>query len=152
MSLKNYKTYNLIVIDSNFILLPYQFRVDYLNEIYLNLEGKTRFFIFKQVLDELEAKKRRTHITGKFRRQFKSGMSYLEKNEKVYPLYFIDEIKKANETTDDFLLRRCIDFKTDYKRVYIATNDAELRKKASRAKINLIFLRQKKYLSIERSL
>lgn len=152
MSLKKYKTYNLIVIDSNFILLPYQFKVDYLNEIYLNLEGKTRFFIFKQVLDELESKKGRTPITGKFRRQFKSGMSYLEKNEKVYPLYFIDEIKKENETTDDFLLRRCIDFKTDYKHVYIATNDAQLRKKARKAKINLIFLRQKKYLSIERSL
>jgi rRNA-processing protein FCF1 len=70
----------------------------------------------------------------------------------VYPIYFIDEIKKENETTDDFLLRRCIDFKMDYKRVYIATNDAQLRKKASKAKINLIFLRQKKYLSIERSL
>jgi len=152
LSLKKYKTYNLIVIDSNFILLPYQFKVDYLNEIYLNLEGKTRFFIFKQVLDELESKKRRTPITGKFRRQFKSGMSYLKKNEKVYPIYFIDEIKKENETTDNFLLRRCIDFKTDYKRVYIATNDAQLRKKASKAKINLIFLRQKKYLSIERSL
>ena len=152
MSLKNYKTYNLIVIDSNFILLPYQFKIDYLNDIYLNLEGKTRFYIFKQVLDELEAKKRRTPITSKFRRQFKFGMSYLKKNEIVYPIYFIDEIKKENETTDDFLLRRCIDFKTDYKRVFIATNDAQLRKKASKAKINLIFLRQKKYLSIERSL
>lgn len=152
MSLKKYKTYNLIVIDSNFILLPYQFKIDYLNEIYLNLEGKTRFYIFKQVLDELEAKKRRTPITSKFRRQFKFGMSYLKKNEIVYPIYFIDEIKKENETTDDFLLRRCIDFKTDYKHVFIATNDAQLRKKASKAKINLIFLRQKKYLSIERSL
>ena len=152
MSLKKYKTYNLIVIDSNFILLPYQFKVDYLNEIYLNLEGKTRFYIFKQVLDELEAKKRRTPITSKFRRQFKFGMSYLKKNEIVYPIYFIDEIKKENETTDNFLLRRCIDFKADYKHVFIATNDAQLRKKASKAKINLIFLRQKKYLSIERSL
>ncbi len=152
MSLKKYKTYNLIVIDSNFILLPYQFKIDYLNDIYLNLEGKTRFYIFKQVLDELEAKKRRTPITSKFRRQFKFGMSYLKKNEIVYPIYFIDEIKKENETTDNFLLRRCIDFKTDYKRVFIATNDAQLRKKASKAKINLIFLRQKKYLSIERSL
>jgi rRNA-processing protein FCF1 len=152
LSLKKYKTYNLIVIDSNFILLPYQFKIDYLNEIYLNLEGKTRFYIFKQVLDELEAKKRRTPITSKFRRQFKFGMSYLKKNEIVYPIYFIDEIKKENETTDNFLLRRCIDFKTDYKRVYIATNDGQLRKKASKAKINLIFLRQKKYLFIERSL
>jgi len=142
---------NLIIIDSNFILLPYQFKIDYLNDIYLNLEGKTRFFIFKQVLDELEAKERRESIVSKFRRQFKAGMSYLKKNEKIYPIYFVDEVKAKNETTDDFLIRRCKDFKNEYKRVYLASNDYELRKRAKKANINQIFLRQKKYVAIERS-
>ncbi len=145
------KIHNLIIIDSNFILLPYQFKIDYLNEIYLNLEGKIKFFIFKQSLDELESKKRRQSITSKFRRLYNSGMSYLEKNEKIYPLYFIDEIKEEIETTDEFILRRCVDFKNDYKNVFLATNDSELRKKAKKKKINTIFLRQRKYLSIERS-
>lgn len=148
MSLKNH---NLVIIDSNFILLPYQFKIDYLNEIYLNLEGKTRFYIFKQILDELESKKRKTPIVSKFRRQYKSGMSYLEKNEKIFPIYFVDEIKKKNETTDDFIIRWCLKFKKEYKCVFLATNDAELRKKAKKAHINVIFLRQRKYLSIERS-
>ncbi|MFX1257155.1 MAG: PIN domain-containing protein [Promethearchaeota archaeon] len=147
----NYKTSNLIIIDSNFILLPYQFKIDYLNEIYLCLEGKTKFFIFKQILNELEAKKRREPKARKFRRQFKSGMSYLEKNEKIYPIYFIDEIKNKNETTDEFLLRWCIKFKKEYKCVLLATNDSELRKKAKNLHINVIFLRQKKFLTIKRN-
>ena len=145
------KIHNLIIIDSNFILLPYQFKIDYLSEIYLSLEGKIKFFIFKQSLDELESKDRRQSITSKFRRHYNSGMSYLEKNEKIYPLYFIDEIKEEIETTDEFILRRCVDFKNDYKNVFLATNDSELRKKAKKKKINTIFLRQRKYLSIERS-
>lgn len=145
------KKINIIIIDSNFILLPFQFKIDYLNDIYLILEGKTRFYVFKQILDELNAKIIRETKARKFNRQLKGGMNYLEKNEKVYPIYFIDEIKNDNETTDEFLLRWCIKFKKEYKNVYLATNDSELRKKAKISNVNVIFLRQMKYLSIERS-
>ena len=151
MSLKSFKDINVIVIDSNFILLPYQFKIDYLNDIYLNLEGKTRFFIFKQSLNEIEAKIRREPKTRKLKRQYKGGMSYLDKHEKIYPLYFIDEVKNEDETTDDFLLKWCLKFKKEYKKVFLATNDSELRKKAKNSNVNVIFLRQKKYLVIERS-
>jgi rRNA-processing protein FCF1 len=145
------KSTNVVVIDSNFILLPYQFKIDYLNDIYLSLEGKTRFYIFKQVFDELTAKELREPRAKKFRRHFKAGKSYLEKNEKIYPIYFIDEIKSKAETTDEFLLRWCIKFKKEYRHVYLATNDAKLRKTAKESKISVIFLRQKKFISIQRS-
>ena len=144
------KNISVIIIDSNFILLPFQFKIDYLNDIYLNLEGKIRFYIFKQVIDELKAKESREPKARKFRRMFKSGMSYLEKNEKIFPIYFLDEVKNSSETTDEFLLKWCIKFKKEYKHVYLATNDSELRKKAKNSNINVIFLRQKKYISIER--
>ncbi len=150
MSLKK-KDDNIVVFDSNFILLPYQFKIDYLNDIYLNLEGKTRFYIFKQSLDEIEAKIRREPKTRKLKRQYKGGMAYLDKNEKIYPLYFIKEIKENNETTDEFLLKWCRKFKKEYKKVYLATNDSELRKKAKNSNVNIIFLRQQKFLVIERS-
>jgi len=150
LSLKK-KDDNIVVFDSNFILLPYQFKIDYLNDIYLNLEGKTRFYIFKQSLDEIEAKIRREPKTRKLKRQFKGGMAYLDKNEKIYPLYFIKEIKEKNETTDEFLLKWCRKFKKEYKKVYLATNDSELRKKAKNSNVNIIFLRQQKFLVIERS-
>lgn len=144
------KNINIIIIDSNFILLPFQFKIDYLNDIYLKLEGKTRFYVFKQILDELNAKIIRETKARKFNRQLKGGMNYLEKNEKVYPIYFIDEIKNDKETTDEFLLKWCIRLKKEYSHVFLATNDSELRKKAKNSNVNVIFLRQKKYLCIER--
>ena len=151
MNRKSIESINIVVIDSNFILLPYQFKIDYLNDIYLSLEGRTRFYIFKQVLNELRAKEKREPKMSKFRRSFKSGMSYLEKFEKSYPIYFIDDIKNEKETTDEFLLRWCIKFKREYRHVYLATNDSKLRRKALKLKINLIFMRQKKFISIQRS-
>ena len=57
---------NHIVIDANFILLPFQFKIDYLYEIDNNLEGRTIFILFKQILDELEAKRLREPNATKF--------------------------------------------------------------------------------------
>lgn len=142
--------HNLIVLDSNFILLPFQFKVDYLNEIRLNLEGEVEFIIFKQILNELEAKQVREPNATKFQREFKSGLSYLEKNRNKYDITFLDETKKAIETTDDFLLRKAIELKIENQLIFLATNDSILRKKAGEFGLNSIFLRQKKYLSFER--
>lgn len=142
--------HNLIILDSNFILLPYQFKVDYLNEIRLNLEGEVEFIIFKQILNELEAKQVREPNATKFQREFKSGLSYLEKNRNKYDITFLDETKKAIETTDDFLLRKAIELKIKNQLIFLATNDSILRKKAREFGLNTIFLRQKKYLSFER--
>ncbi len=149
MSFPKKKEINVVIFDSNFILLPYQFKIDYLSDIYLKLEGRTRFYVFKQSLDEIEAKIKRDPKTRKLKRQFKGSMSYLDKNEKIYPIYFINEVKDANETTDDFLLKWCISFKKEFKKVFLATNDAALRRRAKKSNVNLIFLRQKKYLVIE---
>ncbi len=142
--------HNLIILDSNFILLPFQFKVDYLNEIRLNLEGEVEFIIFKQILNELEAKQVREPNVTKFQREFKSGLSYLEKNRNKYDITFLDETKKAIETTDDFLLRKAIELKIENRLIFLATNDSILRKKGREFGLNTIFLRQKKYLSFER--
>ena len=142
--------HNLIILDSNFILLPFQFKVDYLNEIRLNLEGEVEFIIFKQILNELEAKQVREPNVTKFQREFKSGLSYLEKNRNKYDITFLDETKKAIETTDDFLLRKAIELKIKNQLIFLATNDSILRKKGREFGLNTIFLRQKKYLTFER--
>jgi len=151
LNLKKPSINNIVVIDSNFVLLPFQFKIDYLQEIELNLEGKTKFIIFKQVLDELEAKKTREHKAIKFQKHFQSGLSYLEKNQSKFDIVYLDDIKDKHETTDDFLVRSSINLKSDNSRVFLASNDALLRKKAKESDIGRIFLRQKKYLSFERS-
>ena len=140
---------NVVVIDSNFILLPFQFKIDYLSEIYLKLEGKTNFIIFKQILNELEAKKNREPQAIKFQMEFKSGLLYLESNKDKYNILFDGNVKQNYETTDGFLIKQCISLKKKKTHVFLATNDSNLRKEAKRFGISTIFLRQKKYLSFD---
>ncbi|MFX1488338.1 MAG: PIN domain-containing protein [Promethearchaeota archaeon] len=142
-------TLTLVVIDSNFILLPFQFKVDYLNEIRGHVEGRLKFIVFQQILDELEAKKKREPNATKFDRLLNSGLSYLEKNKENYTIDFIDSVKTKYETTDDFLLRKSIELKAESNTVFLATNDSNLRDKSRELGISIIFLRQKKYLSFE---
>lgn len=139
----------IIIIDANFILLPFQFKIDYLNEINLELGGRKRFIIFQQVLDELEAKKKREAKAAKFELQLKAGLTYLEQRKEHYSLEFPSDVKNPEETTDEFLLRKAQDLKALYKTVYLATNDADLRRKAKKSNIYGIFLRQRKYLSFD---
>lgn len=141
---------NIIIIDSNFILLPFQFKIDYLNEIRLKLEGKLRFVIFRQMLDELEAKRRRESESTKFKRLLDSGLLYLEKNKVNYNIVFLEDTKENSESTDEFLLRKSVELRDEGYNTFLATNDSELRRKARLSSLNAIFLRQKKYLSIER--
>ena len=84
---------NIVIIDSNFVLLPFQFKIDYLNEICLIVEGKTRFIIYKQILDELKAKKERESQATKFQMEFKSGLSYLDANKDKFDIIFDDKVK-----------------------------------------------------------
>jgi rRNA-processing protein FCF1 len=140
---------NFIVIDANFILLPFQFKIDYLTEISATLEGKILFIVYKQVLDELNAKKLREPNATKFHMNLKSGLLYLEENDKKYDIFYAQNVKSKDETTDSFLLRFCQELKGEQKKVYLATNDADLRRKARKIGISTIFLRQKKYLSFD---
>ena len=140
---------NLIVIDSNFILLPFQFKLDYFDEIKMKLEGELRFIVFKQVLDELEAKRKRESQATKFIRLLDSGLSYIEKNKDNTIIEFFDEIKNDNESTDDFLLRKSLELRQKGNSIFLATNDSELRKRARELGLSTIYLRQQKYLSID---
>jgi len=140
---------NLIVIDANFILLPFQFKIDYLYDIDSNLEGRTIFILFKQILDELEAERLREPNATKFIMNLKSGLSYLKDNDAKYNIVYNHLIKLNGETTDDFLIRKCKDLKGKEKRVFLASNDADLRRNARKIDVSTIFLRQKKFLAFD---
>jgi rRNA-processing protein FCF1 len=49
------------------------------------------------------------------------------------------------------MLRKLTKLKENYQSVFLATNDSELRRRSKKLSINVIFLRQKKYLSFERA-
>ncbi|MFX1273507.1 MAG: PIN domain-containing protein [Promethearchaeota archaeon] len=151
MSPKNIHYENLVIIDSNFIFLPFQFKINYLENINSRLEGRTKFIVYRQIFDELEAKKEREPKATKFYKQLESGLIYLDKNKNQYNIEIDDSIKDQIETTDEFLLRKATELKEERSNIFLASNDQDLRKKARNAKIGVIFLRQKKYLSIDRS-
>jgi len=140
---------NLIVIDANFILLPFQFKIDYLYDIDSQLEGRTVFVLFKQILDELEAKRVREPNATKFIMNLKSGLSYLENNNENYNIVYKHITKSTEESTDDFLVRNCQELKGKENRVYLASNDVDLRRKVRKIGFSTIFLRQKKFLSFD---
>jgi len=140
---------NYIIVDANFVLLPFQFKIDYLTEITTSLEGKTIFIVYKQILNELEAKKLREPNATKFHMNLKSGLLYLEKNSDKFNIFYEESIKSKEETTDSFLLKVCQELKEKTKKVYLASNDADLRRKARKLGISTIFLRQRKYLSFD---
>ena len=142
---------NLVIIDSNFILLPFQFKIDYFNEIRSNIEGKLKFIIFQQIFNELESKRKKEPKTSSFIRFFESGLVYLKNNKEKHNIEILEDIKTENETTDDFLLRMIKNLKKQNQIIYLATNDSQLRKKAKEMNVGTIFLRQKKYLSINRA-
>ena len=84
-------------------------------------------------------------------RLLNAGLSYLEKKKNNFNIKFSENIKQENETTDDFLLRRGCDLKNESRYVFLATNDSDLRRRARKLGLNTIFLRQKRYLSVERT-
>ena len=140
---------NLIVIDANFILLPFQFKVDYLFDIDSRLEGRTIFILFKQILDELEAKRLREPNATKFAMNLKSGLLYLEDNNEKYNIIYNHLTKSNGESTDEFLVRLCKELKGKENRIYLASNDADLRREVRKMGISTIFLRQKKFLAFD---
>lgn len=143
--------FNLVILDSNFILLPFQFKIDYFSEIRQLIEGKLTIIIYRQVLDELEAKRRKEPKTANFVRLLNSGLLYLEKNKTNFNIEYMEEVKEETETTDDFLLRKSLELKKGGNYIFLATNDSELRKKARESGLNVVYLRQRKYLSLERA-
>lgn len=138
----------IVILDANFILLPFQFKIDYFSEISDLISRKARFITYQQVLDELEAKRRREPNATKFQRQLDAGLRYLENQGHEFNLSVHDEVKSPQETTDEFLLNKAVELKEKGRLVYLATNDSEMRRIARTLDLNVIFLRQKKYLSI----
>ncbi len=139
---------NIVIIDANFLFLPIQFKIDFLSEINYLLEGKNYYLIYKQIFDELESKRKRLHEISKFGRELNFARVYLESNENNYNLIYINKIKHGSETTDQFLLNECLRLNKKHPNIFLATNDSQLRKEASKANIRNVYLRQKKYLGI----
>jgi rRNA-processing protein FCF1 len=109
-----------VILDSNFLLVPVQFKVDIFEEI-PKLFGNAEIFSLSACVNEAKAASR-----GKYK-----GL--------VEQLIALGKIKiiKAEGKVDDLLIEY------GRKGYTIATNDKELRKKLDKLGIHTIFLRQR---------
>lgn len=122
-----------IILDTNFLTIPAEFKVDIFSEIDRICNFNYSLFVLDKSLDELE----KIVETQKGKEKAKARLALqLVKNKEIIILK-----TNSDKTVDDLLVEL-----SDDKNNIIATQDRELRKRLKGK--NTIFLRNKKYLEI----
>jgi hypothetical protein len=114
----------MVVLDTNFITLPTQFKVDIFDEIAKKISG-AKLLTVSQVVKELEA----LGTNGRV------GLEMLKK-------FGVKIVNRPGET-DDALLKLTVERKG-----VLCTNDRELKRRALGMNVPVMFMRKKKILEI----
>jgi len=126
---------NRIILDSNFLFIPSQFRIDILAELE-DLLGKSEPIVLSSTVQELE--KLSKGKSEKTRRQVLLALKIAER------CTIIAVEKDYTETTDDVILRKAKEWACP-----VATNDRGLRRRLREASLPVIYLRKRKRLELE---
>lgn len=146
----------LCLLDTNFLFVPLQFGVDVYEAIPRVMEGKSRMILLSGVEDELADKIAR----GKGNLVSKHGKAALKlvngkvKDNIVEKMEF-DQIPGV--PVDDYIIHAAKSIQDSPGKyngvvangIFIATNDKGLKKKALKAGLRVIVLRQKSQLMVE---
>ena len=124
-----------VILDTNFFFIPFKFKIDIFEEL-LNLLNQR----FKPILLSSTQKELLGIIESspKLKKQGNLALNFAKKCD------FVVVEKRSTETFDDVILRIALE-----KKIPVATNDKELRKRLRKNGIPVIFLRQKHLLDIE---
>ncbi len=124
-----------ILLDTNFLLIPYQFKVDIFTQIDRISMFKYKLFVLDKTIEEL--KKIVEEQKGKNKEAAKIAL-------KLISIKNIGVIKtKSDKKTDDIILD--IASKDDF---IVATQDKDLKRRLINQGISIVILRQKKKLAI----
>ncbi len=121
-----------VILDTNFLMMPFQFKVDVEKELSRILDVKFEICVPKSVIKELEGLKRSKE--SKTRKIASMALEYAKRFK------IIDVDKKVDEALVELGMS---------KNNIIATNDKQLLKKLREVGANIVYLRQKKYLEFE---
>ena len=122
-----------VVIDTNFFMVPFQFNVDIIDELEKFLPSY-KLTTPQFVINELKGLKHNKNNT------IRLNASLALKLAKSSNIEIKDISLNEGETVDDALLRVS---------EVLATNDIDLKKRAKNKGISVVYLRQKKYISID---
>ncbi len=121
-----------VILDTNFLMMPFQFKVDIEKELNRLLDVKFEICVPKSVIKELEGLKKSKEI--KTRKTANMALEYAKRFK------IIDVDKKVDEALVELGMN---------KNNIIATNDKQILKKLRKVGANIVYLRQKKYLEFE---
>lgn len=122
-----------VILDTNFLTLPHQFKIDIFSEIDRIMEENYELFTLDSVIDELN---KLSESKGKDAVAAKIGLELINKKN-------IKIIKTREKNVDKAIIS------ISNKDTIIATNDKILRKKLNDKNIKTIYLRSKKFLKIK---
>ena len=122
-----------IILDTNFLMIPLQFRVDIFSELERICNINYKLCIFEQSVDEL------SNIVEKQKGKSRNAAQFALK---LIRLKDIGVLKAEGRSVDIMLLKNAD------KDTVIATQDRLLKKKLLEKGVSVIILRQKKYLQL----
>lgn len=126
-----------IILDSNALFVPLQFKIDVFEELKKLLNMKFELILLSPIRHELEK------IAEKGSPKMRRNASYALKMAEKCKLIELDE-KTAGSSPDDTIFKVAREWKSP-----VFTNDRELRKRLRNINVPVIYVRQKSHLEIE---
>lgn len=124
-----------VILDSNFLFVPFQFKIDIFSELE-RLLGKVEPIVLSTTIAELEDLARKG--SSKMAKQALAALELARKCSEWYVETFL------KESCDDIILRFA-----ELEGCIVATNDAVLRRRLRKAKIPVVYVRQRSHLEID---
>lgn len=121
-----------VVIDTNFLLLPFQYKIDILKELEYLIESSHRYVISSRTLKELQSVGR---SIGKNGMAARLAIKLIEANRAKF------EVVESERYVDDWI----VDY-SKAKKAIVCTNDSELRRKLKDMDIPVITMKSRSKL------
>ena len=128
-----------IILDSNFLFVPAQFRLDVFEAMTTLVNQKYEPIVLSTTKNEVGKLAKRD--APKLRKQAQMALKLAEKCR------LVDVERKRGETNDDVIVRVAAQWECP-----VATNDSELKRRLRDISIPVVYLRQKSRLELEGSL
>jgi len=125
-----------VILDSNFLFVPLEFKIDIFEEIQNILGGRIKFIVLSSTIEELE--KISASGKNKLSRQASFALELAKKCE------ILKVERLPGESNDDVIVRIAKKFKCT-----VATNDRTLKRTLRNMGIAVIYVREKSRLEME---
>ncbi|HLC50684.1 MAG TPA: hypothetical protein VJI97_04640 [Candidatus Nanoarchaeia archaeon] len=122
-----------IILDTNFLMVPLQFKVDIFSEIERICNFQYKIYIFEQTIEELNVIIK--DQKGKDKKAAQFALKIIKSKD-------IEILKAEGDYVDNIIIQNRKDDDL------VATTDLDLKKKLLERYISVIVLRQKKYLQL----